>query len=690
MAQFTILNSALTDCKTQINNLTDLVSAQSQTISTCVADISDLRKENQSLNNNLKALENKVIKLESKNVPTTSESVFQESYERLKRSENIIITGVPESNNTEDDISKASEILENVIPKNHFQIKSAARLGKIDLNKPRVFRITLNSRDQVLSILKNKYKVPKDKYPRINIISDSTPQQLQFISEVRNELTRRKDQGEENLTIKYVKGQPTIVIDGNPTIISTQSDRPKRNRKEDSSLIHNTKKGILANGKAGYNKRFSLSIEIWENFYNQLYANRLTDSSVFIDVRHPYLDATITIYEVYAALNKCKNKKSPGLDIIPYEVYKSLPHNWVLYMSSLFNKIFETGTIPKSWCGILLSMLHKSGPPDEPTNYRGLALLNCSLKIFTNILQSRLSSWCEEYHILPESQAGFRPGRGCIDNVYTLSSVIQFHIRQKKTSFDVTAGVLQGETLSPLLFSLFIADIETFFYGNGARGVSIDSKNEILLLLYADDLVILADSEADVGRKLKLLESYTKSNDLTVNTTKSKILICSKGGHTTNNINFFYNNNPVISTNAYNYLGVTFTKSSLFREMSYTTIDKAKQALGSILPILTSSKIDSWSPRIKLFESLALSVMSNCAPVWALRYTEALEKRRGVDDNNGDSASADTEMPEPETTKQDRTINVPVNLDCSVGSSNLYLVSDDPGKWPAKLNPSEV
>uniref|UniRef100_A0A6P7G5J8 Zinc finger protein 225-like n=2 Tax=Diabrotica virgifera virgifera TaxID=50390 RepID=A0A6P7G5J8_DIAVI len=153
MAQFTILNSALTDCKTQINNLTDLVSAQSQIISTCVADISDLRKENQSLNNNLKALENKVIKLENKNVPTTSESVFQESYERLKRSENIIITGVPESNNTEDDISKASEILENVIPKNHFQIKSAARLGKIDLNKPRVFRITLNSRDQ------RRYKV---------------------------------------------------------------------------------------------------------------------------------------------------------------------------------------------------------------------------------------------------------------------------------------------------------------------------------------------------------------------------------------------------------------------------------------------------------------------------------------------------------------------------------------------------
>uniref|UniRef100_A0A6P7GXR3 Uncharacterized protein LOC114347774 n=1 Tax=Diabrotica virgifera virgifera TaxID=50390 RepID=A0A6P7GXR3_DIAVI len=383
MAQFTILNSALTDCKTQINNLTDLVSAQSQIISTCVADISDLRKENQSLNNNLKALENKVIKLESKNVPTTSESVFQESYERLKRSENIIITDVPESNNTEDDISKASEILENVIPKNHFQIKSAARLGKIDLNKPRVFRITLNSRDQVLSILKNKYKVPKDKYPRVNIISDSTPQQLQLLSEVRNELTRRKDQGEENLTIKYVKGQPTIVIDGNPTI-----------------------------------------------------------------------------------------------------TFDSINH------ALLWQKLYRSGVTSRI------------------------------LQIVKNLYQTA--------YFKVNASNGF------------------------SRSFDVTASVLQGETLSPLLFSLFIADIETFFYGNGARGVSIDSKNEILLLLYADDLVILADSEADVGRKLKLLESYTKSNDLTDNTTKTKILKFSKGGHTTNNINFFYNNNPVISTNSYN------------------------------------------------------------------------------------------------------------------------------------------
>ncbi|CAG9831367.1 unnamed protein product [Diabrotica balteata] len=62
----------------------------------------------------------------------------------------------------------------------------------------------------------------------------------------------------------------------------------------------------------------------------------------------------------------------------------------------------------------------------------------------------------------------------------------------------------------------------------------------------------------------------------------------------------------------------------------------------------------------------------------------------GFNDNNSDSASADAETHEPETTNQDRTINVPVNLNSSVGSFSIHLVSDDPGKWPANMNPSEV
>ena len=53
--------------------------------------------------------------------------------------------------------------------------------------------------------------------------------------------------------------------------------------------------------------------------------------------------------------------------------------------------------------------------------------------------------------------------------------------------------VLQGETLSPLLFSLFICDMEEFPITKGIREVSATHIVEILMLAYAEDIVIIAN-----------------------------------------------------------------------------------------------------------------------------------------------------------------------------------------------------
>lgn len=166
-----------------------------------------------------------------------------------------------------------------------------------------------------------------------------------------------------------------------------------------------------------------------------------------------------------------------------------------------------------------------------------------------------MSLWAENSGALPEGQSEFRKDRGCIDNIFVLHSILfqnvefrhktiyalfvdyeaafdgvphydlwyklgrvevsgkiirflsqlyrQAELVHMNVSIPVGRGVLQGDSISPLLFSLYISDIEHYFREKGLSGIPIDDSTDILILLYADDIVILADSPSDMRNKIK-------------------------------------------------------------------------------------------------------------------------------------------------------------------------------------------
>ena len=73
-------------------------------------------------------------------------------------------------------------------------------------------------------------------------------------------------------------------------------------------------------------------------------------------------------------------------------------------------------------------MLHKKGPRDDCRNYRAICLLCHSYKLMSAIMARRLMTTLEGH--LPDTQAGFRPARGCRDNVYALEWFIQMILRE--------------------------------------------------------------------------------------------------------------------------------------------------------------------------------------------------------------------------------------------------------------------
>ena len=49
-----------------------------------------------------------------------------------------------------------------------------------------------------------------------------------------------------------------------------------------------------------------------------------------------------------------------------------------------------------------------------------MSLTSCVCKLFESLVKSRLQWWCEHHNFLPNSQAGFRKGQSCHDNLVNL------------------------------------------------------------------------------------------------------------------------------------------------------------------------------------------------------------------------------------------------------------------------------
>ena len=76
-------------------------------------------------------------------------------------------------------------------------------------------------------------------------------------------------------------------------------------------------------------------------------------------------------------------------------------------------------------------------------------------------------------------------------------------------AFECSLGVRQGESLSPFLFSMFLNDIEDVFMNKGLSGKDVKFF-KIFLILYADDIVIFAESKDEL-QYISLLPPVLKS-----------------------------------------------------------------------------------------------------------------------------------------------------------------------------------
>ena len=278
------------------------------------------------------------------------------------------------------------------------------------------------------------------------------------------------------------------------------------------------------------------------------------------------LDEYISIQEIKLAATKLENNKCTCNDQTSNEMIKCcVSTHFIKVIRLLFNMIIINLYYPKEWKLALLIPIFKSDDSFDPSNYRGITVTSCLSNLFSLIMNERLVKYLNENSIMNHNQIGFRKGFRTSDHVFVLNTILNSYFSHNKPvyacfvdfskaydyvwrtalfyklivnqvncrfmkliwsmyselqsavrhSYGITSfsesliGVRQGCNLSPMLFNFFLNDLPEIFHSR-CDPIRI-CKTELSCLLYADDLLILSETEAGLRASINKLHSYAKS-----------------------------------------------------------------------------------------------------------------------------------------------------------------------------------
>ena len=382
----------------------------------------------------------------------------------------------------------------------------------------------------------------------------------------------------------------------------------------------------------------------------------------------------VSIDELLRACNRVGNNKASGPDGIPNIALKTAIKERPEMFTELYTQCLKEGIFPDMWKVQRLVLLLKGGdkPPEQPSSYRPLCILDTSGKIFERIIGERLTTAIEECGGLSDHQYGFRKGRSTIDavnlvintakqaiagkrwkrgsknycavvtldvknafnsaqwrvirealrrrtipqylrriiNNYLNERILEYWTDDGPKRYQVTGGVPQGSVLGPILWILMYDDLLKLKIPAGVRTVCFaDDTAVVAVAKYLEEIEQLCNETISIIRK------WLSSVGLELAGQKTEALLITSRKQK-ESITLTVGKHEIASKPSLKYLGITIDTRLTFKEHLYSMSKKAAKVVAAVSRLMPNSKGPRQSKR-RLLATVASSVILYGAPVWA-------------------------------------------------------------------------
>ena len=363
--------------------------------------------------------------------------------------------------------------------------------------------------------------------------------------------------------------------------------------------------------------------------------------------------------------------KSPGPDELHPRVIKELAEELSEPLSIIFEKSWRTGEVPDDWRRANVVPIFKKGKKEEPGNYRPVSLTSIPGKIFEQIIKKSVCKHLENNAVITRSQHGFVKNKSCQTNLISFfdrvtslvdcGNAVDIIYLDFSKAFDkvphdilisklaksgldgttirwihnwlqnrtqrvlingsfsnwgeVTSGVPQGSVLGPVLFNIFINDL--------------DEEVQGMLIKFADDTKLggtanTLEDRNKIQSDLDRLERWAENNRMKFNRDKCQVLHLGRGNQMQS---YRMGDTWLNNTTSEKDLGIVVDHKLNMSQQCDVAAKKANAILGCINRSIASKSREVIIP---LYSALVRPHLEYCVQFWAPHFKKDIDKLERV------------------------------------------------------------